>query len=849
MPSIASADSAVQSGQPVPQWRALLHARGFSDATLDFFGIQPDGRGWVYPVAPHLPVRRWKAFPQHQGAKYRWKPSLPSNLRCYDPRGELHERIREQGGTLILASGEPDVWALHEAGIFHATATLHGEGTIPPWLVDELRQLGVSRVLVWPDRDQTGLSGALKLKAALAGSGIALDLRALPQPFGSKADLNATLLEVGAAALWETLQACPPLALPDLPPEPAPRPVAPRYVPEDAASLYERWCAEVEAEAVRAWQIAPPNAKNLSRKNFSSPYREDRRPSAQWNYTAHGFTDYATGEFTNTHAVAALLGVTPWDAYKREHRAALPRPSAAPEETPRVWRDGVPEPLVTLLLNLHGDTWLNVARGVLPNGGAAAATYTVWHELAASGALDARAPVTAARLARLSEAGRGLSKDTAAHGLRVLAELQLIEFLSLPNEPRWIGTESRLIGSENGSPGRKGAQYVLRPLTAALRDFLARLEPELLAVVLVREHPDLPVPARALKEPLAVYGLDEAHLAAIDAASQAVYAAQRAQQARALAEFRRRRGIFRVKYGYTSLLSAAPLGLAAGARTPNASAFRDAVDEAHLAACGGVRTDRYAAARRVGRGLGTHQASCDRRGVVAVPQYEEHPLDAGADVLAQCAALDARALRRGAMELVAPNGSRVRVSERWAGAFDYDAWVAGYEGDAPVRVRIQRPSLEKRREQATPEELAAAEQLSAKQGATGQRRWQPTPRKSEPPPKKQWPGEYLLRQGALRAAACGLRTLADGRFVTPEGEVLPRDPAALWRGLAAALRPGPDAPRPTPDPPHGYANPARLCALCDLPGAALHWTGWYCEAHAALPLDEKVRRWQAGRGD
>src|SRR5690606_41735992 len=63
--------------------------------------------------------------------------------------------------------------SLHEAGIFHATATMHGEGTLPAWLVDELHHLGVTRVQIWPDRDQTGLASALKLKAALAGSDIA----------------------------------------------------------------------------------------------------------------------------------------------------------------------------------------------------------------------------------------------------------------------------------------------------------------------------------------------------------------------------------------------------------------------------------------------------------------------------------------------------------------------------------------------------------------------------------------------------------------------------------------------------------------------------------------------------
>ena len=150
-----------------------------------------------------------------------------------------------------------------------------------------------------------------------------------------------------------------------------------------------------------------------------------------------------------------------------------------------------------------------------------------------------------------------------------------------------------------------------------------------MAVVLVREYPDLPVPARPLKEPLSAYGLDDEHLAAIDAASREVYEAHRALRARALAEFRRRRGIFRVKYCFEALRQSAPLVLSPDAKTPNASAFRDAVDEAHLAACGGVRTDRYE--RGAWARTGSHHASCDRRGLLTIPQYEERALDEGAD--------------------------------------------------------------------------------------------------------------------------------------------------------------------------------------------------------------------------
>jgi hypothetical protein len=98
-------------------------------------------------------------------------------------------------------------------------------------------------------------------------------------------------------------------------PEPARR----ETVPGTFKDLYERWCVEVvEQAAIRTWAIPPTNGQGLSRRNFSSPLRDDHHPSAQWSYTAHGFKDYGTGEFYNTHTVAALLGVPAWDDFKRE---------------------------------------------------------------------------------------------------------------------------------------------------------------------------------------------------------------------------------------------------------------------------------------------------------------------------------------------------------------------------------------------------------------------------------------------------------------------------------------------------------------------------------------------------
>lgn len=99
-------------------------------------------------------------------------------------------------------------------------------------------------------------------------------------------------------------------------------------LPSDFKDLYERWCVEVvEAAAVRTWNIAPPNGNGWSRRNFRSPVRDDgQNADCSWSYTAHGFQDFATGDFHNTQQVADLLGVQTWDDFKAEHRPAPSKP-------------------------------------------------------------------------------------------------------------------------------------------------------------------------------------------------------------------------------------------------------------------------------------------------------------------------------------------------------------------------------------------------------------------------------------------------------------------------------------------------------------------------------------------
>lgn len=345
-----------------PTWRAPLHQRGLSDAALDRALIRPGRGGWLFRIDAQSTGYRFKSYPNRPGPKSYWAnhdgtpAKKPANARFYDPAGDLAAHVAAAGGALILAAGEPDVWACYTAGLFHTTCTMAGEGTIPPWLLDQLTALGVARVLVYPDRDQAGEKHARKLASTLKGTGIALSVYALPYDMGSKADINTLLLDVGADQLPAALQQC---AVWDLPEPTAPSaPVTPHHhtpPTREYASLYERWCGEVEQAAVREWQIAGPNGDDWSRRNFSSPLREDNRPSACWNYAKHGFQDFGTGEFYNTHQAAELLGVQPWEDYKAQHAPALSgnisRSALAPSTTR--FPKGYPYTLRRRILNAH----------------------------------------------------------------------------------------------------------------------------------------------------------------------------------------------------------------------------------------------------------------------------------------------------------------------------------------------------------------------------------------------------------------------------------------------------------------------------------------------------------------
>lgn len=312
---------------------ALLTMRGIADIA-ERAGWKPyeraGVRGWLYPVLSNkLPGHsRWKSAEPGNGAKYAWYPNEAPERPKYYALGGLHQAIAESNGKLYLASGEPDVLVYHAAGAANALCWF-GEMSVPASLVADLKALGVTQVIYPHDRDQTGAQAAAKVRAALEGSGIALRVLQLPGE-NDHYDINKLWIDAqfDRGQFWNRIE-----NLPEERPTPAPATI-------DWDAAYEDWCKDVERAAVAAWHIDERQKDEWSRTLFSSPTRQDSDPSARWNYATHGFKDFGTGEFCNTHQVADLLSVEAWEARKdrlvKDAGGPTPRQQSLPARAAQV---------------------------------------------------------------------------------------------------------------------------------------------------------------------------------------------------------------------------------------------------------------------------------------------------------------------------------------------------------------------------------------------------------------------------------------------------------------------------------------------------------------------------------
>lgn len=311
--------------------------------------------GWAYPLY-HASgemvegVRRWKAADSGADPKYSWLPAGAERPRYYMLPGAL-AAIAEMGGTIHLASGEPDLLALHASG-WKNTLCWFGELAVPETLADDLKQLGVKRAVFYPDCDETGLKAAQIVADRLRDSGVELAIRQLPGEPGSGYDLNQLWQAASFSpdAFRDRLAACDVLALAE-PGSPAPLPR--RALPPAAAGdWYRAWIADVRSA------LGPPatNQGRIERWRCPLPEHADRNPSFRisadqnpdlpWPMCSCGIQDREDP----WGLVAAALGVEPWETFRARKasaaRAAGNGGSEHPSENaPQTHQNGVDGPL------------------------------------------------------------------------------------------------------------------------------------------------------------------------------------------------------------------------------------------------------------------------------------------------------------------------------------------------------------------------------------------------------------------------------------------------------------------------------------------------------------------------
>ena len=164
-----------------------LIARRITSEVIQTFSIKPIRGGWQYST-PNNGLR-WKNADSQGTPKYRWLEgkSEPASALYY--AFDLPEALQISGGACWLAGGEPDVWALRSAGVYHAISGF-SETSVNPGLVEFLQSLGVNELHIAPDLDDTGKRWAGRVAKALEFSSIKHFCFRLPSDLGKGGDIG-----------------------------------------------------------------------------------------------------------------------------------------------------------------------------------------------------------------------------------------------------------------------------------------------------------------------------------------------------------------------------------------------------------------------------------------------------------------------------------------------------------------------------------------------------------------------------------------------------------------------------------------------------------------------------------
>ena len=215
---------------------------GLTDATIEHFGIRPEHakQAWVYPVQGG---GRFKKY-DRQPPKYWHTQGTPNQLYGLT-------NVPDGTATIWLATGEPCVWVLWQAGI-PAVCGIYGEGKLPDNTIEALRDKGVRIVDYAPDLDMPGRKAAVVVHHALKDA-FEVRLRQLPGGLGDRADVADLFVKGCDGGIYAFTSALDGLPLIDVQCVEGVAPDRPA-VANDASSLI--CLADVEAEDV-SWLWYP----------------------------------------------------------------------------------------------------------------------------------------------------------------------------------------------------------------------------------------------------------------------------------------------------------------------------------------------------------------------------------------------------------------------------------------------------------------------------------------------------------------------------------------------------------------------------------------------------------------
>lgn len=318
----------------------LGQMRGLSPETLQRFNVRQNGTGWLYDskCTDGSTITRWKSFYSHKEdapeaerdnwQKYRWYPEKKESAKYFYPPGlSLKTEVRKEGGALWLTGGDIAGMTMIEAGILNSVSCFGDH--LPPTFAADVVSWGVTSIYCIPDRDNSGQAWALRVRDALAGTDIILDVLALPYPIGEKhgKDVNDFWREQTDKTSFEiTLSNLDTWKLPEAEVK------SQRFTSEfETRGIPEALKAEIR---FRLGIEDKFNSGGWATKNVCCPFHDDQSPSATWNdASAILYCHASCGKSYLAKDLAEFFGLRMADYF--EHEPESTRWTGIPvEETP-----------------------------------------------------------------------------------------------------------------------------------------------------------------------------------------------------------------------------------------------------------------------------------------------------------------------------------------------------------------------------------------------------------------------------------------------------------------------------------------------------------------------------------